>query len=455
MALVSYSDSESSDSESTPTIQIFEKKKATAPVTLTSTREPSKPTFQPLTDRRNPRKIFVSLPDTDKSTESDAQENDNDDNDGDGPARKRPRIGAQGGGSGAFSVFNSLLPEPKRKGPVKPGQDKKSDGTTAPARKVFSLKTGAEPGFDRGADAQMKWDLSNGAGSGIMGDVAGGGRGGDGYGDGITESVKKKVEEPAVKPKGNAMMFKPLSVARGKKKKVRTTAVPPPQDMGGDGRKSAVSGVSETGATAGQMKAEDFISKPAPKPKVSLFGLGKDENQAPSVSQAPSTTYVPLVYNTPSELEPEPPSVTPMESSVPLPSTSPAPNQQQSQQQPQQQTLASIADDLNLSRAEKRQLFGRQGLSSSSSNAAGARGSNPNIITFNTDQEYSSNNAFLLSASDAELAAQQHNPVRSIAPGKHSLQQLVNAVSNQRDALEESFATGKRNKKEAGSKYGW
>jgi hypothetical protein len=32
---------------------------------------------------------------------------------------------------------------------------------------------------------------------------------------------------------------------------------------------------------------------------------------------------------------------------------------------------------------------------------------------------------------------------------------LVNAASSQKEALEESFAAGRRNKKEAGSKYGW
>ena len=58
-------------------------------------------------------------------------------------------------------------------------------------------------------------------------------------------------------------------------------------------------------------------------------------------------------------------------------------------------------------------------------------------------------------AHETDIASVQHNPVRPIAPGKHTLQQLVNVASNQREALEESFATGRRNKKEAGAKYGW
>ncbi|RMZ90737.1 hypothetical protein DV736_g2034, partial [Chaetothyriales sp. CBS 134916] len=64
-----------------------------------------------------------------------------------------------------------------------------------------------------------------------------------------------------------------------------------------------------------------------------------------------------------------------------------------------------------------------------------------------------------LNIPDPELIAKgdqiQHNPVRAIAPGKHSLRQLVNAAQGQKDALEDSFAIGKQNKKEAGSKYGW
>jgi hypothetical protein len=102
--------------------------------------------------------------------------------------------------------------------------------------------------------------------------------------------------------------------------------------------------------------------------------------------------------------------------------------------------LDYIADDLNLSRSQRRQLFGRNADPSSSK-----------ILHFNTDAEYAANQEM----AHKELAAAQHNPVRAIAPGKHTLQQLVNAASTQKEALEESFASGKRNKKEAGAKYGW
>jgi hypothetical protein len=73
-----------------------------------------------------------------------------------------------------------------------------------------------------------------------------------------------------------------------------------------------------------------------------------------------------------------------------------------------------------------------------------------NLVNFNTDQEYAHNEE--LRASGETI---QHNPLRTVQPGKHSLRQLVSAASTQKDALEESWAAGRRNKKEAGNKYGW
>ena len=73
-----------------------------------------------------------------------------------------------------------------------------------------------------------------------------------------------------------------------------------------------------------------------------------------------------------------------------------------------------------------------------------------NIAHFNMDAEYRSNQ---------ELAASgetfQHREVKAIAPGKHSLQQLVNNVKSQTDALEDKWAEGRRNRGEGGSKYGF
>jgi hypothetical protein len=73
------------------------------------------------------------------------------------------------------------------------------------------------------------------------------------------------------------------------------------------------------------------------------------------------------------------------------------------------------------------------------------------VINFNMDKEYEHNEA--LRASGEE---QIHNPVRAIqGGGKHSLRKLVHNVQNQREALEDSFAKGKSNRKEASSRYGW
>ena len=106
---------------------------------------------------------------------------------------------------------------------------------------------------------------------------------------------------------------------------------------------------------------------------------------------------------------------------------------------PVSQSLDDIAGDLKLSAAERRQLFGRQ---------KGGRATT--IKNFNTDQEYVHNEELRAAGEQAV-----HNPVRAIAPGKHSLKQLVNAAQSQKEALEESFAKGKSNRAEASSRYGW
>lgn len=108
----------------------------------------------------------------------------------------------------------------------------------------------------------------------------------------------------------------------------------------------------------------------------------------------------------------------------------------------QDESLGNIADDLNLSAAARRELFGRGGDSGLSAKK---------VINFNMDQEYRHNEE--LRASGEE---QVHNPVKGIqGGGKHSLRQLVQNVQGQREALEESFAKGKGSRKEAGNRYGW
>ncbi|KAE8404568.1 mitotic checkpoint regulator, MAD2B-interacting-domain-containing protein [Aspergillus pseudonomiae] len=401
MALVSYSDSEASDPEPETT---------TKPTPQTTTTKPTTAAPKPkLVDSSNPRKIRVAL---------DLKPEDANDNNEDGPARKKAKIG----GGGAFAGFNSFLPAPKRASPAAAAEKKGA----AAGRKVFSLKTGAEPGFDRGLDEESRneWAMEQAAtGSGGKDDDDGtipkAGSLREDTGDGGLQM--KKPEE--VKLKGNPMMFKPLSVGRGTQKKKKVVSSKPVET-------AAQEPVSEQAKPAAA-SASAPLQPPAPKPKVSLFSLGSSESVA-SVAQGPqaqSATYEPLVYTADKDAPEAGPEVE-REPQAPAVLSEPATTQ----------TLDNIADDLNLSRSQRRHLFGRN-----------ADASKSRILHFNTDKEYIANQEM---AHQTDMAV-QHNPVRAIAPGKHTLQQLVNAASSQREALEESFASGRRNKKEAGSKYGW
>lgn len=379
MALVAYSDSEGSDDEKHHP-QPKTDKPVTKPAAVANTNF--------AVNKANPRKIQVKLNHIPTG----------DDNDGE-RASKRPRLG---GGGGAFSGFNAMLPAPKRdadvKAPPKPA-----------ARKVFSLKTGAEPGFSREADAELRQMFAereeHGIGStGIDVDVT------------IPSIPKKTDTATAGKPvKGNPFMFKPLSVARNKKTnrkpiipKAQNTTKPP-----------------DLPTTSDPSPSQTPESAPPPK-KVSLFSMNEEpELTGPAQADEEDEDEIIEVLEDP------------FPSTSALPSNAPA-----SSTVPQSQSLDSIATDLNLSKADRRQLFGRTGQQQGNTAI--------NVVNFNTDQEYAANE--ILRANGEQV---QHNPVRAIAPGKHSLKQLVSAATGQKDALEESFATGRRNKKEAGSKYGW
>ncbi|BCS26459.1 PRCC domain-containing protein [Aspergillus puulaauensis] len=423
MVLVAYSDSEASDSEpenNTPAPVPASTTKAA--VSSSGAASTANPNFPSIVDKSNPRKIRVALPEIKPETPVG--------DDADGPARKKPRIG--GGGGGAFSGFNSFLPAPKR--PNATAEKEKNLGG-GPARKVLSLKTGAAPGFDREADEEMMKDMefdNLGAAGGDDDETipkAGSSQkeGYEEFGDDNLENMTKKKPEEVVL-KGNPMMFKPLSVGRTqKKKKTMATIIPPPMPEPKE-KDGSVEGEKGTSVHA-PAQAQKPTAPPAPKPKVSLFSLSTDEKTTPDTSKsANSFTYEPLVYTN---------EHAPAAGPVPEPESVSASSTQTA---PPTQSLDYIADDLNLSRAQRRQLFGRN-----------ADPSNSRILHFNTDMEYATNQEM----AHKELAATQHNPVRAIAPGKHTLQQLVNAASTQKEALEESFATGKRNKKEAGAKYGW
>ncbi|PSS12675.1 hypothetical protein M430DRAFT_126412 [Amorphotheca resinae ATCC 22711] len=389
MGLVDYSDSDTSDVEATP---------VTKPAPNSS-----KPAFQKVVDRSNPGKIKVSLP----------QAALQDDTKTDEPPTKRAKIGG-----GGFSGFNSFLPAPKR--PGQSGNATLGGGNAAKKGSLgagVSLKTGAAPGFSREPEPEREYtgDLEEpeteqtltGGGSGLHLPPP----------RALPDGGQKPAEE--VKLVGKPLMFKPLSVARKPTKKKKATP-------------TSTSAATSTPPTPVTPQAAP--EKPAQRPKISLFSMSAEPS---SVAPTSNTEYKPMIYSPEIEepgedLEPSYEDHTPTTTHA-IPPAVPTP--------PVSQSLDDIAGDLNLSAAERRQLFGRQ---------KGGRTTATKIINFNTDEEYLHNEQ--LRASGEQVV---HNPVRSIAPGKHNLKQLVNAVQSQKEALEESFAKGKSNRAEASSRYGW
>lgn len=399
MNLVAYSDSEGSDNEAQPALTPAPKPAAKPAVTS------SKPAFQKVVDRTNPHKIRVNLPTT--STASAGK----DDIEAEAPPTKKARTG------GAFSGFNALLPPPKRTALAT--NSTAEGGKRGLGRGLgvgISLRTGAAPAFSREPVDTPSTEKTPAPSSP----------------DHSSLSTAPNSEAQEAKLVGKPMMFKPLSVANKKKKK--RPAIPPQ--------------VSDTSAEKAVPSVAFQISdpKPVPKPKVSLFSISKEEMSAPPTS-APREEYQPLLYGADEESESVvQPSEEDIQDSSQQSSTftfsHPAPTTSSNGAQ----SLNDIAADLNLSEADRRQLFGRQ---------RGKKGQQDlsaiNVVNFNTDQEYAHNEALRAAGETA-----QHNPLRSIAgTGKNSLKQLVNVATTQKDALEEHFAAGRRNKREAGSKYGW
>lgn len=403
MGLVEYSESEGSDAEPATKASSLAKPKSTA----------TKPAFQKVVDRSNPHKIRVALPEAPKAEVPE---------DGsDGSERAAKRVKTEGR---TFSGFNSMLPAPKRTAQTSTNGGSTGGGQRRGLGSGVSLKTGPEPGFRREApsestDGRTNWNkepTGNDAPQKDVGEMNGASR--------ELEDVAstKTIDEPV--KKGTAMMFKPLSVARKPpKKKLPPIAAPTPPTA--------------------DVKAAEQLTKT--KPSMSLFSL-KTEDGDVRPSPSLDSEYKPLLY------EPATP-----EAGLALSDSAVEPWVEETTDPSREtafgapgaagtgpQSLGDIASDLNLSESARRQLFGR------SRGPTGANASAIKIVNFNTDEEYAANEA--LRAAGEQV---QHNPVRAIAPGKHSLKQLVNAASTQKDALEEHFASGKRNKKEAGSKYGW
>ena len=396
MALVSYSDSEGSDSETKPATQSISK----------SSPNPGKPSFQKVVDRSNPHKIRVNLPEPSKSAAEEEGEEQ-------GPSQKKAKVGP-----GAFSGFNSLLPAPKR--------NTATDGRlTGGLSRGISLKTGATPGFSR--EPMPTPDSSNDEKTGGLELADAGVRDDSSYPAFSDEQTSRgEVKGQEAPKRGNNVMFKPLSVARKPKKK----KVIPVDSPSIEGRTGSMS---------------NKTTKPVQKAFLFSAGNGQDLQDE---SLAVHGEYRPMHYESASATVIENQTSKNGGNSYTSYTDEGEDDSTITDNDPQipnkaiktLQSLDTIAADLNLSPSAKRQLFGRNKTNQSAIN----------LVNFDTDREYAANDMLRQAGEQA-----QHNPVRAIAPGKHSLKQLVNAASSQKDALEEHFASGRRNKKEAGSKYGW
>ena len=398
MALVDYSGSEESEEEVQETVAPRNKPKSNT----------AKPAFQKLVDPSNPNKIRITLPDAEaksKDSSEDVSE----------PPSKKIKTGQS-----SFGDFNSLLPAPKRTGNAAGGA---TNGTGKGLARGVSLKTGATPGFSR-----ELMEKENDAVQEEVQNVKD--RPPATHQDSQTpETNHSTIQIPPEKnpetlpdiPKKKATIFKPLSVARKPAKRNIPGSI-----------SSAAPILKTTKAPA---------SESAPQ-RVSLFSTADDAGDFDDTTTAGSS-YQPLLVqkDEPSAL-PHMPSEESHNGNSNAFSTY-APETFSHAQNHDPNSLDSIASDLNLSASAKRQLLGRH-------HQKGASATPINIVNFNTDQEYAANEVLRKNGESV-----QHNPVRGIAPGKHSLKQLVNMASNQKDALEEQFASGRRNKSEAGAKYGW
>jgi hypothetical protein len=413
MNLLAYSDSES-DGE--------------APVApKPALKQAPKPSFQKVVDRSNPGRIKVTLPGASQSRVE------KDDIDADAPPAKKPRLG----GGSAMGGFNAMLPAPKKpvataiSASATPGKRALGKGLAS----GVNLRTGAEPAFRR--EPRMELEEYDENGNPIK-----------------KEPMKKEdfrallnlptprsekkeeaktevaaevpLTQPISAPKAAAPRFLPMSVGKGKKKK---PVVPRP----------SVSSSGEASATTLSASDTQSAATPAPprKPKVSLFGVSQ-EAEAPA-SALSGDVYKPMLYGADEDGD------------APVPDE--AFDQQHIHQSAQQNTagssasasndLTGIASELNLSEAERRQLFGKRGHEADFSSAK--------IVEFSTDTEYAYNEKLRQQGDQV-----QHKALKSISgTGKNSLRSLINVASTQKEALEEHFATGYRNKKEAGNKYGW
>ncbi|KAJ4986423.1 hypothetical protein SVAN01_08115 [Stagonosporopsis vannaccii] len=412
MNLIAYSDSESDGEAPAP---------APAPAPKAAPKA-----FQKVVDRSNPGRIKLNLPGASSAATV------KDDIESEAPPAKKARIG----GGGGLSGFNSMLPAPK-KANVKAPAASATPGSRGLGKGLgagVNLRTGAEPAFKR--EPKLELEEYDEHGNVIKKEPMN------------KEDFRAMLNLPAPKTEQKASpgpespvpvsdraesasasrpaapKFVPMSVGKGKKKK--KPVVPRPVS-------SVTQETKPPSASAPATEAE-----PPRKPKVSLFGVSQEADaQSKETSGA---TYQPMMYGfDEDENEDDGPiaddtfGAQPAHHPAQYMPTPPAPSE-----------LTNIASELNLSEAERRQLFGKKGRN-------GPDFSSARIVEFNTDTEYAHNEQLRQQGEQV-----QHNPLKSISgTGKNSLRSLVSSATTQKDALEEHFATGHRNKKEAGNRYGW
>ncbi|AEO69262.1 f15e9906-0d97-4dad-b303-56a8bf175aa8 [Thermothielavioides terrestris] len=427
MGLVDYSDSESEPESVQP-----------GPVPAAAAAAAKKP-FQKLLDRSSGSgKIVVSLPAPSAADETGAEDTEQ-------PPAKR----AKTSGGSRFSNLGSFLPPPKKKGTGAPAASAASGRSpgAAPAP-GFHLRTAAEPAFARG-------DGVSGAAEAADDDTTSSGADHGRAGPSIPEGQKPEEE---VKLVGKPLMFKPLSVARKKApaKPKKKEAAPV----------AAAAAPAQAGPPSGTSPMTPS-SEPTQTKKISLFSIDDDDELASSAPPAETGAYEPLFTSTAADpLSPQQQLQDGEESAV----TSAYPTTSSYQAEPATTTTTTNNNDNNntpqssssssnippslstlsdsLSPAARRELFGRAAGGSSAS----ALPPNAKVVSFDMAREYAHNETLRASAAAAQQA---FNPVRAIAPGKHSLRQVVAMAQSNQSALEESFARARSNQRDAAGRYGW
>lgn len=318
------------------------------------------------------------------------------------PERPTKRARVDGGG------FNSLLPAPRRT------MEKSGIG------RGINLKTSSEAAFNRDARTTPDAHAEVNDASTLNGTIKFPAEEESGQTPGSASSTAPKLL-------GKATRFKPLSVQAGQKKKRNVGPQPAATQLNVANGNDRSPGVR---ATTSNSNADDG-RLPLAKPKRFLFSVPAIDDVPSSGPEAKHGTYEAIVDNglqLNNDLSSEAASTPNQSQAVPL---DPADSD----------SLKSLTAGMDLTSAQRRQLFGRH-----------SKNGNKDLqfAHFDMEAEYASNEALRQSGEAVE-----HRAVKAIAPGKHSLQQLVNNARSQQDNLEDKWAEGRRERGEGSSRYGW